>query len=107
MKTCELAVPRDGFGENLGERRVYYLVKRQSKKNNDLVKKEFPSLGGDRNRRYATAMLPKIPLLRRGGGGAAGVVLQACAENPTDHPVSRDATATPPKEGNYKALPPP
>ena len=43
---------------------------------------------------------PIIPLLRRGGGGAAGVVFLRLCRKVTDHPVSRFATATPPKEGN-------
>ena len=59
--------------------------------------------------RFATATPPKegngphtplIPLLRRGGGGAAGVVFFSVCWKVTDHPVSRFATATPPKEGN-------
>jgi len=41
-----------------------------------------------------------IPLLRRGGGGAAGVVFFGVCGKVTDHPVSRFATATTPKEGN-------
>ena len=34
------------------------------------------------------------------GGGAAGVVFLVVCSDVTDHPVSRFATATPPKEGN-------
>ena len=32
---------------------------------------------------------------------SAGVVLLSVCRKVTDHPVSRFATATPPKEGNY------
>ena len=42
----------------------------------------------------------QIPLLRRGGGVAAGVVFFSVCGKVADHPVSRFATATPPKEGN-------
>ena len=45
----------------------------------------------------------KIPLLRRGGGEAAGVVVLSVCRKLTDHPVSRFASATPPKEGNGKS----
>jgi len=57
--------------------------------------------------RFATATPPKegngppqIPLLRRGGGVAAGVVFFSVCGKVIDHPVSRFATATLPKEGN-------
>jgi len=43
---------------------------------------------------------PFIPLLRRGGGGAAGVVFLSVCRKLTDHPVSPFGSATPPKEGN-------
>jgi len=42
----------------------------------------------------------KIPLLRRGGGGAAGVVGRVFCGRLEDHPVSHFVSATPPKEGN-------